>query len=290
VEAANAWLTWSESSIVVGQDAGGSPGGRAARYSGGEARSVTRRLPLEDELIPYAPGFPPGRRWLVLAPHADDETLGPGATLALAARRGIEVGLVIVTDGAAQGDPAEREAESAAAARALGVPAPTFWRFADRGLTPAHPGLLASIRDVLRANTPDAVLVTSPVELHPDHRGLALALRRVLRRQAFGPGRRAPRWVVTYEVATPQHADVLVSADAGWDAKRRASACYRSQVAVRRYVDVMEALGDLRALTLDGVTKAEAFGVFSARRVAWGSARAWAARCAGLGSAGARRP
>ena len=42
------------------------------------------RLPEEAELIPYTSGFLPGRRWLVLAPHPDDETLGLGGTLARA--------------------------------------------------------------------------------------------------------------------------------------------------------------------------------------------------------------
>lgn len=244
-----------------------------------------RRLSAETDLIPYVPGFPPGRRWLVLAPHPDDESLGPGATLALAAQRGIEISLVIVTDGAAQGEPAVREAEAVAAAGALGLRAPRFWRLPDRGVTPEHGALHACLDSELRELEPDSVFVTSPLELHPDHRGLALAVRRALRRRLLRGARRTLRWVVTYEVATAQHADVLVAADAAWEAKRRACACYVSQLDVRDYRRVMEALGDLRALTLDGVTKAEAFGVFSASWVAWRSGRAWTARCGcGAGS------
>lgn len=38
-------------------------------------------------------------RWLVIAPHADDETLGCGALIAHAASRGALAGVIILTDG-----------------------------------------------------------------------------------------------------------------------------------------------------------------------------------------------
>lgn len=40
-----------------------------------------------------------GRRWLVLAPHPDDETLGAGALIAQVAAAGCFAGLVYLTDG-----------------------------------------------------------------------------------------------------------------------------------------------------------------------------------------------
>jgi LmbE family N-acetylglucosaminyl deacetylase len=43
-------------------------------------------------------------RWLVLAPHPDDETLGTGALIAHTARYGRFAGLVYLTDGAASHD------------------------------------------------------------------------------------------------------------------------------------------------------------------------------------------
>ena len=47
---------------------------------------------------------PPEGSILVLAPHPDDETLGPGGSLALHAARGDRVRVVFCTDGGA-GDP-----------------------------------------------------------------------------------------------------------------------------------------------------------------------------------------
>ncbi|MDW7968083.1 MAG: PIG-L family deacetylase, partial [Thermoanaerobaculum sp.] len=66
------------------------------------------RVAEEQELIPYRSAFPPGGQWLVLAPHPDDETIGMGATLAQAARRGVVVRLLVLTGGQAQGDPQVR--------------------------------------------------------------------------------------------------------------------------------------------------------------------------------------
>jgi len=119
--------------------------------------------------------------------------------------------------------------------------------------------------------------VTSPVDLHPDHRALALALQGILRASTF-VGLRAgfPAWVAAYEVGSPLLPNLLVAADEGWETKRRAAACYSGQLAFRSYDRVMEALGALRSLTLTGVERAEALHVLPARSVARLSARRWA--------------
>src|SRR5262245_30184806 len=59
-----------------------------------------------DAPLPYPETWlaPPAGPVLVVAPHPDDETIGCGATLALHARRGDTVHVVVVTDGEL-GDP-----------------------------------------------------------------------------------------------------------------------------------------------------------------------------------------
>ena len=249
-----------------------------------------RRLPAESDLVPYTPGFPPGRRWLVLAPHPDDEVFGPGATLAQAVARGVEVSLVVVTDGGAQGETAEREREARAGAAALGLGEPELWRLPDRSLEPRDAGLRRSLRGALERYVPDVIFVTSPVELHPDHRALALALQSVVRASTLGGLRRtAPNWVAAYEVGAPLRPNLLVAADEGWEAKRRAAACHAGQLTFRAYDRVMEALGTLRSLTLTGVVHAEAMHVLPARLVARLSARGWARRMGSPAGVAAQR-
>lgn len=239
---------------------------------------MSSRLVPESDLIPYTPGFPPGKRWLVLAPHADDETLGPGATLALAAAAGVEVRPVVVTDGARQGDAGVREAEARAAARELGIAEPEFWRYPDREVEAALPRLERELAAALDRLKPDALLLAAPVDLHPDHRAVALAAHAVVRRRLlYGLRDRAPRWMIAYEVASLLQPNLLVAADAGWERKLRAVACYRSQLAAAPYERVMEGLAAVRCLTLTGVARAEAFHVMPARAVARAGVRAWAA-------------
>ncbi|HNX49930.1 MAG TPA: PIG-L family deacetylase, partial [Thermoanaerobaculaceae bacterium] len=197
----------------------------------------------EAEIIPYKPGQLPGSRWLVLAPHPDDEVLGAGATLAAAAALGCELTTVCVTSGGAQGEAPAREREAEAASRELGLAAPEFWRLPDRGLGAADRELGRRVDDVLARVAPDIVLVPSPVELHPDHRSVAWALRGALRRRSLWGWRRGlPLWVAAYEVSVPILPNLLVKGDATWEQKRRALACYDSQLAIRPYEAVMEGL------------------------------------------------
>ena len=238
----------------------------------------TVRLANEDEMVPYRSGFPPGRRWLVLAPHADDEALGLGATLAQAVDRGIEIRVVIVTDGERQGTTAVREAEAVAAGRQLGLGDLEFWRLPDRGLAALLPRLVAALGVTMEAFAPDTVFVPSPGELHPDHRATAIAAPRARRRRTLlGVADRVPRWVAAYEVSAPLQPNLLVAGDAVWERKRRAVACYGSQLAAGPYESVMEGFGAIRCLTLADCSRAEAFHLLPVRTVVRRSAPGWAA-------------
>jgi N-acetylglucosamine malate deacetylase 1 len=120
-------------------------------------------------------------RWLVLAPHPDDETLGAGALIAEAARDGRLGGIVYLTDGTGSHPPdtrglaAARRREAGHALRRLGglnLPIDHL------GWQDAHPhrsGSPAFLRDArrlaawLRARRIDAVAVTDRNEHHCDH-------------------------------------------------------------------------------------------------------------------------
>ena len=142
-------------------------------------------------------------RWLVLAPHADDETLGTGALIADAAARDCLAGVVFLTDGSGSHPcpaPADRTTlvrtrrrEAGYATRLLtggrgGKPHFLDWR-------DAHPhdagsdGFDWSVRRLaalLRREAVDAIATTAAVEPHCDHAAcftLAVAAIRAARRQ-----------------------------------------------------------------------------------------------------------
>ena len=128
--------------------------------------------------------------------HPDDESFGPGGTLARYAAEGAAVHVIIATDGMAGSveDPAHlqtheslaqvRSAELANAAVALGITTVWSLRFRDSGMrgTPEneHPdaliqqppeALVGELRDYIRRLRPDVIITHDPFGGygHPDH-------------------------------------------------------------------------------------------------------------------------
>ncbi|MBL8726862.1 MAG: PIG-L family deacetylase [Planctomycetes bacterium] len=99
---------------------------------------------MNHRFTPLLPRDPLPGPVLVLAAHPDDEVIGAGAMLAWHARRGHDVTVVHVTDGA-RGDPAAHENDICAvrrregkeALRRLGVGEPRHWGLPD-GELPEH--------------------------------------------------------------------------------------------------------------------------------------------------------
>lgn len=235
----------------------------------------------ETELVPYAAGRLDGSPLLVLAPHPDDEVFGCGGALLQAVRSGAEVRVVVLTDGGAQGEAAERREESRAAARQLGLPEPVFWGLADRSLDPADPTLAVRLEELLATAAPRLLLVPSPAEVHPDHRALALAVYRVVQQALPGSklhsALQATR-LVAYEVSSVLRPNLLLDVSDEWEEVLAAAKCFSSQLRVRPYVEVLDAIATARRLTLpESVRRAEAYFQVDPRYVRAHSAAEWAA-------------
>jgi LmbE family N-acetylglucosaminyl deacetylase len=219
---------------------------------------------IEPFFVPYtALDRLPGQRVWVLAPHADDEVFGCGASLALLAAAGAEIRVCVVTGGAAcgstQGDIIEqRERESHAAAAILGYPAPDFWRLEDGQLARDRTALETRLAQYLNGWQPDLVLAPSPWEMHPDHRALAEAL---LARLDLLDG---TCQLALYEVGNPLQPNSLIGLSTEMLAlKQQAMACFVSQEALNNYAQVIAALNRFRTYTLSGYAAAEAFLLLS---------------------------
>jgi LmbE family N-acetylglucosaminyl deacetylase len=124
-----------------------------------------------------------GRRLLILLAHPDDETFGPGGTIARYAREGVDVRLATATRGEAGqlGDPpltdreglgAFRERELREAASVLGIREVEFYGFGDGRLadTPFEVILERAVRSIRRFR-PQVLVGFGPdgVSGHPDH-------------------------------------------------------------------------------------------------------------------------
>lgn len=231
----------------------------------------------EHELVPYAPGSLPGDPILVLAPHPDDEVIGCGGFLAQAVDEGREIHVMILTDGAAQGHPQARRAESLEAARRLGLPEPMFVGLQDRGLAHNLPELIGAIRHALERTGPRLLLLPSPAEVHPDHRAVALATYHLLSNPEVRA--RDELELVAYEVSAVLRPNLLLDVGAVWDRVSHAVEAFASQLEVHPYMKTLEAIATARCLTLGrSVERTEAFFGVSLAFVRSHTAAEWASR------------
>lgn len=230
--------------------------------------SVREALALESEIAareiePRALEAPHRRRVAVVAPHADDETLGCGGTLALAARAGSVVRAVFVTDGS-KGYPSTavapgadraayegrlvvlRQHEARAAGARLGLGEPVFLGLPD-GASVAAPGAAARLAAALHALAPQVLFAPWPADPHPDHRGAARLLVEAARLAGLAPA--TPCWA--YEVWCPLVANGFVDVTAVMPLKHAAIDAYQSQIAgatdYRRVIDGLNAYRSLAA-------------------------------------------
>jgi LmbE family N-acetylglucosaminyl deacetylase len=208
------------------------------------------------ETMPTAPSLLPatGQRWLVVAPHPDDETLGTGGLLQRIRRAGATVRLLRLTDGEANPWPqrwlerrwridadararwaARRRAECDAALNVLGLdPAHELAEFhwPDGGVTAqllADPsGAVARFRSEIVDFAPTQLVVPAADDRHPDHNAVpvlaALALHDVER----------PPATLAYRVHGGSRGDALTLELTPDEVavKRRALACHRTQLAL----------------------------------------------------------
>jgi len=207
----------------------------------------------EEELIPFQTSDIPEGPYLVFSPHPDDETLGMGGTIALATQRKIEVFVVVLTDGSEEGSAEERKAEAKAAASVLGTSRIDFWDIKDRELNKANLSE-KGIRELIANLKPKCIFVPSPFEFHPDHRATYILVIEALNRTGY----QGKIW--TYEISRHGEADQLIDITPVLEIKKKAIACYKSQLLRRNYMDFTLALNRSRALTLpESVRYAEAF-------------------------------
>ena len=206
-------------------------------------------------------------RVLVLAPHPDDETIGCGGTLALAATFRAEVSVIVATDGAATVVPgvaasevaARRRRETGDACAALGLASPTFLDWADGCLAEEHASLSQQIAEQVAGAAWDAIFVPWPFDGHPDHRALARATAAGLRAAEAADSVRI--WM--YEVWGALIPNRLVDITAVVDAKRRALTMHAT-AASSFGLDAHLALNRWRSIhAMHGRGYAEAFTVSS---------------------------
>ncbi len=233
----------------------------------------------EKDLIPYEAAEIRAERVLALAAHPDDEVLGAAGLLAFFAESAEAVRVVVLTGGEAQeergegsSDPDIRRREAREAGAELGITDYVFENLPDRALSGRKRDLAKLLRDHVSSFRPDAIVLPSPCEIHPDHRAVAEAgyglVAGMRAADAEFESYRLLR-LVFYEVTQPILPNALVPLGPRAEKKARAVGKFVSQAAVRDYGGAIAGLNAFRSLTLSGgAGPAEAFRVISARDAA----------------------
>ncbi len=197
----------------------------------------------ENELIPYQATKLPQGPYLLFAPHPDDETLGMGGTIIRATRDGILVHVVFMTCGEMGGDPRVRREESLRAADILGVSRRYFLNLMDRkvGESQCPEGQLQTI---LNECEPKTLFLPSFQEIHPDHRATTRMILSLLKKSGID----IPLWF--YEINRQGEINHLVDITAVIEIKKRAIACYESQLDQLDYESHSLSLNRTRSITL----------------------------------------
>lgn len=199
---------------------------------------------------------------LVIAPHPDDEAVGPGGSLCLHAARGDRLSAVFLTSGelGLKQLPCERawqtrEAEARKAAKILGIESLHFLRLPDWCMGNDVPRAAKALQPVLKKERPELIYLPHPDDGHPDHQASLPVLRAAL----GAAGIKAPE-LRGYEVWTPLVAhDVVQDITAVMSRKLRALRAHRSQLTEFDYVRAVRGLNAYRGVLCAKCDYAEVF-------------------------------
>ena len=177
-----------------------------------------------------AAGISPGpaaARIAVIAPHPDDEVIGPGGTLLRALANGTAVSVVYVTDGTSGPDAAARRREAESAARRLGFDAVFLGEPA--GAIDISGRAVESFAGAVMKSAPQALFTPFLLDDNDDHRRVSQLLLAAYRRGLL-PGA-LEMWA--YQVYAPMPGNVVVDITDVAGRKADAIRLYGSQVAKR---------------------------------------------------------
>lgn len=211
-------------------------------------------------------------RALVVVAHPDDEALGCGAVLHRLSKVGMDVGILILTEGCSTQYPGEeyrieqKESQGIQAAQILGAEV-HFARLPDMELSSLPMAQVTSpVSGFLEEFNPDVVFTHSLADLNSDHRVTHEAVRIATR-----PGMTSVRGVVTCEVLSSTEVGMLAFRpqlflpvrNVDVEAKVAALGCYAGEVRVFPHPRSPEGIRHLAAYRgmQAGTHQAEAFEI-----------------------------
>ncbi len=210
-------------------------------------------------LEPVVLDGPDARRITVIAPHPDDEIIGPGGTLLSLLDRGAEVSVIYLTDGETPpGASASVRDEAEQVARTLGYR--TRFLGHSPGQVPLDGATVQAFARAVTETEPEVLFLPFLLDDHDDHRRAS----HLLLAAAEGGHMRNKIDVWAYQVYTTLPGNVVVDITDQAERKAEAVRLYASQMAKRDWAHFALGLNafNLRLLPASArATYAEAFFV-----------------------------
>ncbi len=210
---------------------------------------------------------------LVVAPHADDEVLGCGATIAKYKKHGHEVHILIITKGIkdlfSEDYMINVRDEAKKAHTVLGVDSTEFLDFPAPALDNVEAYKIANAIQLKVKNfNPDVVYIPHRGDIHKDHRMVfeaclvalrpvnGLKIKQILSYETLSE----TEWAAPFgdDAFIPNHFEII---DDYLNMKIRAFECFKSQIKEfpnSRSIQAIKSLGQIRGATI-GTHSAEAF-------------------------------
>jgi N-acetylglucosamine malate deacetylase 1 len=218
-----------------------------------ESEFLARRRLLASAWEPRKLIAPVGARLLVISPHPDDESIGPGGLL-LAHRELAEIHLVCLCDGSRGGSLPDgrknvkelgelRRAEFEKAATALNATSVTHLNLPD-GNVSLSPDSAAALYSIVKKIEPDVVLLPWFLDGHIDHRST-----NVLYARACGG---LDALVLGYEIWSMLEPNAFFDFTQYAEAKSSLIGNYPSQLRTVDYIQYASGLSNVRAFQLSG--------------------------------------
>ena len=201
-------------------------------------------------LWPAVVAAPAARRVAVIAPHPDDESIGPGGTLLAARKGGTAIGVVVLTDDADGAVASTRRREGEAACKVLGADV-AFVGFKERAIpvdSAAMKTFSTALNGVNGNEGADILFIPFLADDHDDHRR---ANELLLRSAEAGHFQARPE-IWAYQVYTSMPCNVLVDIGPHVVDKSEAIRCHASQMARRDWVSVALGLNAYNARFVRG--------------------------------------
>jgi LmbE family N-acetylglucosaminyl deacetylase/glycosyltransferase involved in cell wall biosynthesis len=185
--------------------------------------------------------FSSSERSVVVAPHADDETFGMGGTLLKMSQQGVEIHLVVMTDGGKGGDREQRRDEVLEVASRLTIKSVRFLDQRDGSLQ-VLPHVVREVTSILVKLKPHHLFFPSPLESHADHKATAWIVWSAVRQMRDFRG-----IVYSYEISSHAIANTFVDITALMDQKIALMHAYPSQLSQYPYLDIVQGINRSRS-------------------------------------------